>query len=96
MRKLSCALSVLLLCTLAEAAPQDAHSVVPQAKIVSDVSVGLHEAAPSVSRGQIAVCANLAAIRALGAKAAGSDYPTQGRILDLTFVLCLAGAPSES
>ena len=52
-------------------------------------------AAPAISRERIAVCANLAAIRALDAKASGSDYPTQSHMLDLTFVLCVAGSSSE-
>jgi len=55
------------------------------------IPVGLTERAPAATRGQIAVCANLAALRALDAKAAGADYPAQDRTLDVTFVLCMAG-----
>jgi len=50
---------------------------------------------PAAIRSQIAVCANLAAIRTLDAKAKGADFAMQDRILDLTFVLCMAGTPLQ-
>ncbi len=55
------------------------------------VRVGMMERRAPVTRGQIAVCANLAALRALDAKAVGAPYAAQDRILDMTFVLCMAG-----
>ena len=61
------------------------------AQPASVVRVGMMERQPAVTRGQIAVCANLAAIRALDAKAVGATYAAQDRILDVTFVLCMAG-----
>ena len=36
-----------------------------------------------------------AAIRTLDAKAKGADFAMQDRILDLTFVLCMAGTPLQ-
>ena len=56
-----------------------------------EIPIGLTTAAPSISRGQIADCANLAALRALDAKSAGSGDDVQRRVLSVTFVLCLAG-----
>jgi len=61
------------------------------ARAVPVVSVGLTDRQPALTRGQIAVCANLAALRALDAKAVGATYAAQDRILDMTFVLCMAG-----
>ncbi len=55
------------------------------------VRVSLIERKPAVARGEIAVCADLAAQRALNAKAIGAGYAAQDRVLDLTFVLCMAG-----
>jgi hypothetical protein len=55
----------------------------------------LHEANSSDPRGRIANCANLAAVRALDAKAVGASYATQDKILDLTFVLCMSGPQTE-
>ncbi len=51
--------------------------------------------APATGRGRIAACANLAAVHALNAKAVGASAPAQDRVLDLTFVLCIAGPQSE-
>ena len=48
-----------------------------------------------ITPGQVAVCANLAALRALGARSAGADYANQNRMADLTFALCLAASPSN-
>jgi hypothetical protein len=42
-------------------------------------------------RNNIAICANLAASRALDAKTMGAGYAAQNRILDMAFVLCRAG-----
>ncbi len=104
MRKFAGLAVAFLLCNVMPAAQADGTSVAAQHKLVvprasehpvSAIRASLTQAGPTVSRGQIAVCANLAAIRALGAKAAGSDYPSQSRILDLTFVLCLAGTPTQ-
>ena len=48
-----------------------------------------------ITPGQVAVCANLAALRALGARSAGADYANQSRMADLTFALCLAASPAN-
>lgn len=45
--------------------------------------------------GQIAVCANYAAIRAQIAKASGSSFAIQDRVLNLTFLLCMHGTPES-
>jgi hypothetical protein len=104
MRKLTCLAAAILLCNVMPAAQAQGinTAAVPKQQLpqpsehpVSEVRASLTQAGPAVSREQIAVCANLAAIRALGAKAAGADYPSQSRILDLTFVLCLAGTPTR-
>ena len=104
MRKLTCLATAILLCNFMPAAQAQGTNAAallkrqpPQAteRPVSEVRASLTQARPAVSREQIAVCANLAAIRALGARAAGADYPSQSRILDLTFVLCLAGTPTQ-
>lgn len=42
-------------------------------------------------RNSIAMCTNLAASRALDAKTMGAGYAAQNRILDMAFVLCMAG-----
>jgi len=55
------------------------------------VPAALVERQPEVTRGQIVVCANLAAQRALDAQRVGAGYAAQDRILDVTFVLCMAG-----
>jgi hypothetical protein len=102
MRRITCAFAVLLLGIVTPAAhagrqsaPQTAQPMQRStAKPVGEIRTALTQPVPAVSPGQIANCANLAAIRALDAKAAGSDYPAQSRILDLTFVLCLAGSPT--
>jgi hypothetical protein len=46
-----------------------------------------------VNRGQIAACANLAALRGASARTSGADYATQNRVLEVTFLLCMSGAP---
>jgi len=58
------------------------------------IAVGLVEAAVP-NRIRVANCANLAAVRAMGAKTMGASYSAQDRILDLTFVLCMAGPQSR-
>jgi hypothetical protein len=104
MRKRTCLAAAILLCNIMPAAQAQGTNTTallkrqpPQAieRPMSEVRASLTQTTPAVSRDQIAVCANLAAIRALGAKAAGADYPSQSRILDLTFVLCLAGTPTR-
>jgi hypothetical protein len=45
------------------------------------------------TRGQIAACANLAALRGMSARTSGSDYATQNRVLELTFLMCMSGTP---
>ena len=64
------------------------HAVARTAPVVR---VGLTLRQPAVTRALIAECANLAALRALDAKAVGATYAAQDRILDMTFVLCMAG-----
>lgn len=46
-------------------------------------------------RGQVAMCANLAAIRGVNARTSGADYATQNRVLELTFILCMSGTPTR-
>ena len=46
-------------------------------------------------RAHVRACANLAALRALRSQQSGSDYATQNRILELTFMLCMSGAPAD-
>ncbi|HEY4939901.1 MAG TPA: hypothetical protein VII56_00615 [Rhizomicrobium sp.] len=55
------------------------------------IQVGLTTETSAISPGQIADCANLAALRALDARSAGSGFDVQRRVLSVTFVLCLAG-----
>jgi len=64
------------------------------ARAASLMRVDFVEPQAPVTRGQIAVCANLAASRALDAKAMGASYAAQDRTLDLTFLLCMAGPQS--
>lgn len=45
------------------------------------------------TRAQIAACAHLAALRGMSARTSGADYATQNRVLELTFLLCMSGAP---
>ena len=93
MRNIICTLAVLLVGLVTPAAHADQQRTAAP-KPIATIRTALIEPAPTVTRGQIAACANLAAIRALDAKAAGAGYPAQSRILDLTFVLCLAGSPA--
>ena len=72
--------------------------VAPQltAKPASEINVfGLAQASYAETRGHTRNCANFAALRALAAKASGSDFAIQSRVLNLTFLLCMHGA-SES
>jgi len=46
-------------------------------------------------RGRIAMCANLAAVRGVGARTSGADYATQNRVLELSFILCMSGRPAR-
>ena len=63
----------------------------PTMKPASEFDVGLSPASYGESRGQTTNCANFAAIRALMAKASGSDFAIQNRVLNLTFLLCMHG-----
>jgi hypothetical protein len=63
----------------------------PTMKPASEINVGLSQASYQENRGQTTNCANLAAIRALMAKASGSDFAIQTRVLNLTFLLCVHG-----
>lgn len=63
----------------------------PTMKPGSELAVGLSPASYAEGRGQTANCANFAAIRALMAKASGSDFAIQTRVLNLTFLLCMHG-----
>ena len=60
------------------------------------IPAALHQVQQSDVRGHIAVCANLAAVRALDAKAVGANFAAQDRILELTFVLCMSGPQTEN
>ena len=72
-------------------------SAAPRAAIVAPhpttkpLDVGLSPASYAEGRGQTTNCANFAAIRALMAKASGSDFAIQTRVLNLTFLLCMHG-----
>ncbi|MBV9541741.1 MAG: hypothetical protein JO167_10790 [Alphaproteobacteria bacterium] len=63
----------------------------PLPPMANAVSVGLTTVVPAVGPSQIANCANLAAMRAMDAKAAGAGFEVQRRLLDFTFALCIAG-----
>jgi hypothetical protein len=52
----------------------------------------LSQIAYTENRGQTRNCANFAAVRALMAKASGSDFAIQTRVLNVTFLLCMHGA----
>lgn len=62
----------------------------PQPRPVAPMPIGLTTSAQSLTPSQIAACANLAALRAMEARSAGSGFDAQRRILDVTFVLCVA------
>jgi len=94
----------ILLCGFISAAPAKnlklpARTVAPISQITTkhspEIRVSLWQAPQLDSRGQIAYCANFAAIRALMAKASGSNYSIQNRALNVTFLLCMHGM-SES
>lgn len=85
------ALSCCLMAGDAQAA-QSSKSTTRQARVIP---AALSLTRPSISRSQIAVCANLAGVRVLEARAKGAGYAAQDRILDAAFLLCLAGPPIE-
>ncbi len=104
MRKSALSLVAVLLCGFAPAGQAREQSAVPRVaalasqtapKQLAEVKVVLSQAPLTDTRSQIAVCANFAAIRALMAKASGSDFGIQNRVLNLTFLLCMHGT-SES
>ena len=66
----------------------------PNRVVVPAVRIGFVQDA-AARRGQLAACAKLAATRALDARAMGASFAAQDRILDLAFVLCLAGPQTE-
>jgi len=79
------------------AAPRVANVVPrPTQKPASEVKVGLSPASYVETRDQTATCANFAAIRALMAKASGSDFAIQSRVLNVTFLLCMHGASQSN
>ena len=102
MRTISCVLAAVLLCGSAQGT--QAARVPPLKAVVVPYYPGMKNAAAlrasfapeaaEITPGQIAACANLAALRALGARSAGADYANQSRMADLTFALCLAAAPA--
>jgi hypothetical protein len=64
----------------------------PTMKPASEIRSELWQASYAESRSQTTNCANFAAIRALMAKASGSDFAIQNRVLNVTFLLCMHGA----
>ena len=71
---------------VAEAAPK------PTAKPAPNIKVGMSPISYAETREPITSCANFAAIRALMAKASGSDFAIQNRVLNVTFLLCMRDA----
>ena len=104
MRNRASIFATILLCGFAStAAAKDMkfspHTAAPVSQMtvkhMPELRVGLWQAPRLDSRSQIANCANFAAIRALMAKASGSNFSVQNRALNLTFLLCMHGM-SES
>lgn len=96
MRSLSYAAALLLFLALAQSAGGEEFAK-PGIQPVRPMPASFAEVRRPLgaSQSQIADCANLAAIRALDAKAHGAGYAVQDRILDLTFVLCMAGTAAS-
>jgi hypothetical protein len=95
MQKAKAATAVLLCCMLAQSAyaGERTQAAVRPVRVIRAALSQVRE--PAEMRGRIAVCANLAAISALDAKDKGAGFAVQDRILDLTFVLCMAGRPLQ-
>lgn len=72
------------LCGEARAGETSRHAV----RIPEPTPAALRE---SIPRARAVACVNLAATRALEAKAQGASYPAQDRLLSLAFALCMAG-----
>lgn len=104
MRALVIAMAVVLFSGSAQGTPATAKLHLPPSKpiFVPDypgvmaMRTGFAPHAATVTPSEIAACANVAAVRALGARASGADTANQARIADLAFVLCLANAPAGS
>jgi hypothetical protein len=100
MRKAICLTAALLFVGAAQ--PTQSEAMKSPAKTAQAVSrpmlirAALREMPQADPRGKIASCANLAAVRALDAKAVGANYAAQDRILDLTFVLCMSGQETQN
>ncbi|MBS0472130.1 MAG: hypothetical protein JSR60_13735 [Proteobacteria bacterium] len=84
--------AVLALCTMACDEARAAAPAPHPARTARAVPVALHGRTP---HGRVLSCANLAAMRALDAKAKGASYPAQDRLLKVTFVFCMTGAAIE-
>ncbi|MBV9542159.1 MAG: hypothetical protein JO167_12920 [Alphaproteobacteria bacterium] len=76
---------------VASAATSSSKIARPLPPMANAIPAGLTTAVPAVGPSQIANCANLAATRAMDAKAAGAGFEVQRRLLDFTFALCIAG-----
>lgn len=74
--------------------PSKATQPAPAMRGIRPVPVSLIEV-PAANRGEVAVCANLAAVRALNAKAVGAGYDAQARVANVAFLLCMTGTPIE-
>ena len=61
------------------------HAIKPE----SGINIVLSQASYVETRGPVATCANFAAVRALMAKASGSDFAIQSRVLNVSFLLCM-------
>jgi hypothetical protein len=95
MRKAICLTAALLFASAAEPTQSETFKGTSKTERAAPIRVSLREPQRTASRSQVAVCANLAAIRAMDAKAVGASYAAQDRILDLTFVLCMSGPQTE-
>lgn len=71
---------------VAESAPKPTAKPAPKTKAV------LSQISYTENHDPVTACANFAAIRALMAKASGSDFAIQNRVLNVTFLLCMRDA----
>ncbi|MEI9887489.1 MAG: hypothetical protein WDN08_13500 [Rhizomicrobium sp.] len=96
------ALAAILFCGSAQGTQSAVHAAgkpitvryYPGLRNAAETRVRFAPDAAAITPGEIAACANLAVLRALGARAAGADRANQGRLADLTFVLCLTDSPT--
>ena len=101
MRRRNIVLAAIMLCGSAQgtqaaaltfAKPITVHYY-PGLRDATDMRAQFSPNAATITPQQVSACANFAALRALGARAAGVDRANQSRLADLTFVLCLTDSP---